>query len=134
MSGSISGRTKLEASMPHKRWLQSLADLLSAFPEDQAPSQQLLADVQLVLDEAIILVVAHAGHLPDFVMKVSRIEAIHKRLGETRLAELAAQPLSSQDKNALISLIPRVCRDIDALSRRKADIDNPTHQIINQEQ
>ena len=112
----------------------SLADLLSAFPEDQAPSQQLLADVQLVLDEAIILMVAHAGHLPDFVMNVSRIEAIHKRLGETRLAELAAQPLSPQDKNALKSLIPRVCRDIEALSGRKADIENPAHQIINQEQ
>jgi hypothetical protein len=120
--------------MPHKRWLQSLADLLSAFPEDQAPSQQLLADVQLVLDEAIILVVAHGGKLPDLVMEVSRLEAIYKRLGERRLAELAAQPLSHQDKVALISLIPRVCRDIDALSRRKADISNPTHQIISQEQ
>jgi hypothetical protein len=120
--------------MPHKRWLQSLADLLSAFPEDQAPSQQLLADVQLVLDEAIILVVARGGQLPDFVVEVSRIDVIRKRLGETRLAELAAQPLSPQDKNALISLIPRVCRDIDALSRRNADISNPTPQIVDQEQ
>jgi hypothetical protein len=119
--------------MPHKRWLQSLADLLSAFPEDQAPSQQLLADVQLVLDEAIILVVARGGRLPDFVMEVSRIEAIHKRLGEPRLAELAAQVLSHQDKNALILLIPRVCRDLDALTARKADVGNLTSRIPNTE-
>ena len=64
--------------MPHRKWLQSLADMLSAYPEDQAPSQQLIADVQLVLDEAIILVVAHAGQLPDFVMEVGRIEAIYR--------------------------------------------------------
>ena len=108
--------------MPHKRWLQSLADMLSAFPEDQTPSQQLLSDVQLVLDEAIALVIAHAGQLPDFVMEVERIEAIYKRLGELRLAELAAQTLSHQDKEALMLLIPRVCRDLDALSPRKAHI------------
>ena len=117
--------------MPHRKWLQSLADMLSAYPEDQAPSQQLIADVQLVLDEAIILVVAHAGQLPDFVMEVGRIEAIYRRLGEIRLAELAAQPLSQQDKVALISLIPRVCRDFDALSRRKADVGNLAPLITN---
>jgi hypothetical protein len=120
--------------MPHKKWLQSLADLLSAFPEDQAPpSQQLLADIQLVLDEAVILVVAHGGNLPDLVMEVSRIEAVYGRLGERRLAELAAQPLSHQDKLALMSLIPTVCRDFEALSRRKAGSGNLSPPITNTE-
>jgi hypothetical protein len=109
--------------MPHRKWLQSLADMLRVFPEGQAPSQQFLADVQLVLDEAIILVVVHAGQLPAFVMEVSRLEAIYKRLGRPRLAELAAQPLSHQDKVALISLIPGVCRYLDALDGTTAGND-----------
>ena len=111
--------------MPYRRWLQSLADMLSTFPEGQGPSQQLLADIQLVLDEAIILVIAHRGQLPEFVTKASRLELIHKRLGESRVTELSSQPLSRVDMDALIPIIASVCRELDALPRVAQ---HPDHQ------
>jgi hypothetical protein len=77
--------------------------------------------------------VAARAQLPDFVMEVSRLEAIYKRLGRPRLAELAAQPLSHQDKVALISLIPAVCRHLDALSRRKVDVGDRTPRVTKTE-
>jgi hypothetical protein len=112
--------------MPYRRWLQSLADMLSTFPNGQAPSQQLLADIQLVLDESIILVMAHGGQLPDFVTETSRLELVHKRLGESRLVELSSQPLSRVDIDALIPIVASVCRELDAL---KPDVvGSPNHQ------
>ena len=104
--------------MPHKVWLQSLADMLSAFPADKAPSPQLLADIQLVLDEAVIIAINHGARLPDFVMERSRLEAINARLGQTRIAELAAQPVANHAVQAMTPLIVRLCADLDAVSRR----------------
>jgi hypothetical protein len=101
--------------MPYRRWLQSLADMLSTFPKGRGPSQQLLADIQLMLDEAIILVIARRGQLPDFVTEASRLELIRKRLGESRLTELSSQPLSRVDMDALIPIIANLCRELDAL-------------------
>jgi hypothetical protein len=106
--------------MPYRRWLQSLADMLSTFPKGQAPSSQLLADIQLVLDESIIVVMAHGGQLPAFVTETSRLELIHKRLGESRVTELSSQPLSLVDMDALIPIIARVCRELDALKPRRS--------------
>jgi hypothetical protein len=104
--------------MPHKAWLQSLADMLSAFPADKAPSPQLLADIQLVLDEAVIIAINHGARLPDFVMERSRLEAINARLGQTRIAELAAQSVAHHTVQAMTPLIVRLSADLDAVSRR----------------
>jgi hypothetical protein len=78
--------------MPHKVWLESLADMLSAFSENQAPSKQLIADVQLVLEEAIVIAINHGARLPNFVVNPDRLEAIETRPGQARIAELVAQP------------------------------------------
>jgi hypothetical protein len=101
--------------MPYKAWLQSFADMLSAFPDGQMPSRQLLADIQLVLDEAIFTVAAHGGQLPPFILEVDRLDAIHKRLGEIRMSELASQPVSHQDLQTLIPLTARLCSAFDAI-------------------
>ena len=102
--------------MPHKAWLRSLADMLSMFPHDQTPSPQLLNDIQLVLDEAIVTVMAHGGQLPSFILEVDRLDAIHKRLGQIRMSELASHSLTHQDLQALIPLTARLCSAFDAIS------------------
>lgn len=107
--------------MPHKAWLQSLADMLSAFSENQAHSKQLIADIQLVLDEAIVIAINHGARLPNFVVNPSRLEAIETRLGHTRIAELVAQPVARHTVKAMVPLIVRVCTDLDAVNRRAGD-------------
>ena len=105
--------------MPHKAWLRSFADMLSAFPNDQTPSLQLLNDIQVVLDEAIVTVIAHGGQLPSFVREVDRLDAIHKRLGQIRMSELASHSLTHQDLQALIPLTARLCSAFDAIKQRE---------------
>jgi hypothetical protein len=102
--------------MPHKVWLQSFADMLSAYSEDQVPSEQLLADIRLVLDEAIVIAINHGARLPTFVVTPSRLEAIEARLGQVRIAELCAQPLPDHTVQALIPLITRICGSLDRMS------------------
>jgi hypothetical protein len=107
--------------MPHKAWLQSLADMLSTFSENQAPSKQLIADIQLVLDEAVVIAMNHGARLPNFVVEATRLEAIHHRLGRNRIAELAAQPVPNYTVDAMVPLIVRLCTDLDAMSTRSGE-------------
>lgn len=106
--------------MPHKAWLRSLTDMLGAFPDNQVPSSQLMADIQLVLDEAITTVMAHGGQLPSFILEVNRLDAIHQRLGQIRMSELASQSLSPHDLETLIPLTVRLCSAFDAITQRGA--------------
>jgi hypothetical protein len=105
-------------AMPHKAWLQSLSDMLDIFPENQMPSRQLLADIRLVLDEAIVIAVNHGARLPNFVVKPSRLEAIEGRLGQARIGELVAQPISHHAVDGMISLITKLAIQFDAIERR----------------
>jgi hypothetical protein len=105
--------------MPHKAWLRSFADMLSLFPDDQTPSPHLLNDIQVVLDEAIVTVIAHGGQLPSFILEGDLIEAIHKRLGQIRMSELASQSLTHQDLQALIPLTARLCSAFNAIKQRE---------------
>jgi hypothetical protein len=107
--------------MPHTAWLQSLADMVSRFPENQSPSPQLLTDIQLVLDEAIVLAMNHGARLPNFVVERSRLQEIEKRLGQARIAELASQPVTHHAVEGMIPLIARLCADLDAVRSRSAN-------------
>jgi hypothetical protein len=108
----------LRTQMPVKAWLRSFGDMLSAFPDGQTPSPALLNDIQLVLDDAIFTVIAHGGQLPSFILEVDRLDAIHKRLGQVRMSELASQSLSQQDLQTLIPLTARLCSAFDAIKQR----------------
>lgn len=107
--------------MPHKAWLQSFSDMLGLFPENQVPSQQLLADIRLVLDEAIVVAVNHGARLPNFVVKPGRLEAIERRLGQTRIAELIAQPVPHHAVDGLVPLITKLAVQFEAIERRSAE-------------
>ena len=109
--------------MPHKAWLQSFGDMLSAFPDGQTPSPELLNDIQRVLDEAIFTVIAQGGQLPSFILQIDRLDAIHKRLGEIRMSELASQPLSYQDLQVMIPLTARLCSAFDTIKPPDRDVD-----------
>jgi hypothetical protein len=103
--------------VPHKAWLQSLADLLSRFPSDQAPSSQLLADVQLVLDEAIVIAMNHGARLPSILVNPRRLDLIAKRLGQTRITELASHPVGHHDVEAMLPLIARLWEEVERFSK-----------------
>jgi hypothetical protein len=107
--------------MPHKAWLQSFSDMVGLLPENQVPSQQLLADIRLVLDEAIVIAINHGARLPNFVMEPGRLEAIERRLGQARIAELVAQHAPHHAVEDLIPLITKLAIQFDAIERRSAE-------------
>ena len=110
--------------MPHAEWLQSLVDMVSKFPESQLPSQQLLADIQVALDEAIFIAINHGAQLPHFMTEARQLDAMHERIGPIRIAELASQPVPHQTVEALVSIITKLYREFDALNRRAAQADH----------
>lgn len=97
-------------------WLKELADLLSTFPVGKTPSPELFAEIQRVVDEAIFSVLESGGDLPSFILNPERLEAMRERLGDRRIAELAAKPLPRSDLEALIPLAVQLCSAFDALS------------------
>ena len=97
--------------------------MLSAFPDGQTPSLERLNDIQRVLDEAIFTVIAQGGQLPSFILEADRLDAIRKRLGETRMSELASQSLTHQDLETLIPLTARLCSAFDTIKQRNCEVD-----------
>jgi hypothetical protein len=102
-------------------WLRSFGDMLSMFPDGQTLSPDLINNFQQILDEAIFTVIAHGGQLPSFILEVDRLDAIHKRLGQIRMSELASQLLSHQELQALIPLTARLCSAFDAIKQRTSN-------------
>lgn len=97
-------------------WLKELAELLSAFPVGQTPSPELFAEIQRVVDEAVFSVLESGGELPSFILDPDRLDAMRERLGDRRIAELAAKPLPRQDLEALTPLAVQLCSAFDTLS------------------
>lgn len=92
--------------------------MLGMFPSDQTPSDKMLRDVQLVLDEAVALVVTHGGQLPDFSTQIGRIAAAYGRLGPDRVDQLSRQHAAVHEIDVLVPLIAKTWTQLDALKQR----------------
>lgn len=106
-----------ERGSGNAEWLKQLGDLVSAFPAGQTPSSELFAQIRNVVDETIISILESGGELPAFILQPERIAAMRDRLGDQRVAELIARPLSPPQITLLVPLATRLCRAFDALSK-----------------
>jgi len=100
--------------------LLELGTFLESFSDGQRLTPDVVADIQQVLDEALITLLESGAHLPTFIVREGRIAAARRRLGPARIANIASHPLSAVDRDMLLPLVARMCSAFDTLSLQRS--------------